>query len=56
MESFADYMQAFAPLPRFTALGRSDKVPQMSLVDLVRLVLDPFDCKEALQGWDARHF
>lgn len=56
MESFVDHMPAFVPLPGFRAQGQSDRVTSMSLADLFRVVLSPFERDEALQGEKARHF
>lgn len=39
----------------FRALGRSDSVTQISLLDLFRIALSMFDSEEALQGKEVRH-
>lgn len=40
MKSLADQMLAFVPLLCFTDLDRSDTVPHVSFVDLIRFTLN----------------
>lgn len=49
-------MAVFVPQTCFKALVQSDTVKHVSLADLLRVVLQKIDSKEALEGEYTRHF